>query len=96
VRVDPEHAEIPKQTVIVLCVNCDRTREVTKTGQCSFCGSNSVIQRGALREMQIQTLVSAVHASIEVGHLGVHYEKLERCPCLLHQLLTLLKPEIKE
>ena len=58
--IDLELSEIPKQTVIGLCVDCDISRAITKNGKCSTCGSGSVVHRGAVEEMEKQIRLRAI------------------------------------
>lgn len=35
------------------CVDCDREVVLNSNGYCSICGSNSVVKRGAIRELEV-------------------------------------------
>jgi len=50
--VDLELASEARQLITGICLDCDRTQNLTKTGTCSVCGSNSIIKRGAIRELR--------------------------------------------
>jgi len=52
VTLDLELATEARQLVVGLCADCDRTQNVTRTGECSVCGSNSIVTRGAVKEFR--------------------------------------------
>ena len=47
-------ATIPSQLVTGICLDCDCTRFVNSNGKCTICGSNSIIKRGAIKELREQ------------------------------------------
>lgn len=47
-------ALIPSQIVTGICLDCDCSRFLTKNGKCGHCGSNSIIKKGAIRELKKQ------------------------------------------
>lgn len=49
--VDLETVKLQSQGI---CLDCDCTRAVTKTGCCEVCGSHSVLKHGAVAELARQ------------------------------------------
>jgi len=45
-------AVVPSQTMLGICLDCDRTCSLTTHGHCAVCGSNSIIKKGAIRELR--------------------------------------------
>jgi len=78
--IDMELSEIPKQTVIGDCVDCDTARAVTRNGKCSTCGSDSVLRRGAIKEMKPLVRLRAIRLKRELQEEKARAKKAVTTP----------------